>query len=81
MLVQHIGLLVGVGELQSPDVVFIEAVALQSVNHQRRLEAVLEVSEAKDDLLLRADLPRDEPHRFKSSEGSKDIYRQRQAIS
>jgi len=56
-----IALLVRIRELEAEDVFFIESVALQGVNCEGRLEAVLEVSEAQNDLLVGADLTRDQP--------------------
>jgi len=52
MGVDRIPMLIGIGELQAEDIVFVEAVALKRVNHQRRLEAVLKVGKAEDYLLL-----------------------------
>lgn len=74
MLVQNVRLLVRVRELQPPDVVLVEAVPLQRVDHQRRLEVALEVCKAQNDFLVRIDLPWDQPNGLESFERPEDVY-------
>ena len=66
-------LLVGVGELQAPNVVLVEPIPLQCVNDERRLEVVLEVGEAEDHFLVGVDLARDQPHRLEPLKWPKDV--------
>lgn len=77
LLVQHVCLLVGVGKLQPPDVILVEAVPLQRIDHQRRLKVILKVCEAQNDFLIWVDLPWDQPHRLEPFERTKDVYRKR----
>lgn len=73
LLVQHVCLLVGVGKLQPPDVILVEAVPLQRIDHQRRLKVILKVCEAQNDFLIWVDLPWDQPHRLEPFERTKDV--------
>ena len=73
MLLQCVCLLVGVRELETPDIVLIEPVPLERVNHKRRLEVILEVCKAENDLLVRVYFPRDQPDGLKSLKRPKNV--------
>ena len=66
-------MLVGVGELKPPDVVLVEAIPLQRVDHKCCLKVVLEVCEAENDLFVRVDLAGDQPDRLESFKRPKDV--------
>ena len=74
LILECVGLLVGVGELEAPDVILIKSIALKRVDHECRLEIILEVSEAENDLLFGVNLPGNQPDRLESLERSEDVY-------
>ena len=73
MRIHRVGLLVGVGELEPPDIILVEAIPLQRVDHKRCLKIILEVCEAKNDLFVRVDLTRDQPDRLESFKWPEDV--------
>ena len=73
MLLQCVWLLVGVRELETPDIVLVETVPLERVNHKRRLKVILEVCKAENDLLVWVDFPRDQPDGLKSLKRPKNV--------
>ena len=66
-------MLVGVGELKPPDIVLVEAIPLQRVDHKCCLKIILKVCEAENDLFVRVDLTRDQPNRLESFKRPKDV--------
>ena len=66
-------LLVGVRELESPYIIFVEPIALKSVYDNGGLKRVFEVGEAQDHLLVWGLFPGDQAHRLESSERSENV--------
>lgn len=62
-------------ELETEDVVFVEAVALKGVYHSGRLHFVVEVGKTENDFLARSLLARDQANWLEAREGTEYVYK------
>jgi len=66
-------LVIRIGERESENIVLIKAVALQSVDHDGRLQHALEVCEAEVDFLTVGLVAQDQAEGAETWEGAEDV--------
>jgi len=62
-----------IGKLEAKDVVSVETVALQRVDHDRRLNSILEISKTQHDSFTLTLFARNETHSFETNKRSENV--------